>query len=88
MLNHENMDPKAEQHLVVQGHRVIGKFPSLMEANNRAASLAPTSPYEIWVVHLIGEYEGGSVCFTTNYGDRHDHKSAFHPDGNLELPNN
>lgn len=83
------MDRKAEQHVVVQGHKVIATFPGMTEANNRAASIASASPFEVWVVHMIGSYEGGgSVCFTTNHGDMYGTDSVFDPDGNLELPSN
>ena len=78
MIYCENIDPKAELHIVVQGFRVVGRFPSVTEANNRAASLASQSPLEMWVMHLIRKHEGfdGSICFTTTYGDKHDYTQA------------
>jgi len=86
VLKGENINPRAETHLVIQGHSVVAKFPGMNEANNRAASIVAGSQYDVWVVHLIGDYDGkGSICYITNYGNMYDRETPFYPDDNLEL---
>ena len=88
MLYGENINSQAETHLVIQGHSVVAKFPGMNEANNRAASVAAGSEHNVWVVHLIGDYDGkGSICYITNYGSMHDRETPTYLDDDLDRMN-